>query len=184
MIDAVTLRIGEYYASNESEVIHTVLGSCVAVCLFDPYSQTGGMNHILLPGKADMRVFDNSARYGINAMELLINNLMELGAKRIRLKAKVFGGAHVISTISEKNGMGPKNVEFVEEFLKCESIEILASDVGGVESRKIFFFTDTGEVLLKRIPPVLQRKVLEQEKAAKSVISRNSDKAGEITLFE
>ena len=100
----ISIHIGGYHASREPSVIHTVLGSCVAVCLFDPVNRVGGMNHILLPGKADMRHFDVSARYGINAMELLINKMMQLGGSRNRFLAKVFGGAHLFPAISKENG--------------------------------------------------------------------------------
>jgi chemotaxis protein CheD len=64
----VKIHIGEIYTSSEPAVVETILGSCVSVCLFDPVRKTGGMNHILLPGKADLNKFDGATRYGINAM--------------------------------------------------------------------------------------------------------------------
>ena len=109
----VSIHIGGFHASTKPTVIDTLLGSCVAVCLYDHVAPVGGMNHILLPGKADLRHFDNVARYAINAMELLINRILNLGGKRQNLTAKVFGGAHVLPTISEENGVGAKNSEFV-----------------------------------------------------------------------
>ncbi len=147
----VNIHIGEFYASREPAVIYTLLGSCVAVCLFDPRNMVGGMNHILLPGRPDMRSFDNSARYGINAMELLINQIMKLGGDRNRIVAKVFGGAHIISVISHENSVGPKIVEFVKNFLKTEGIRIVRHDLGGDKTRKIYFHTDTGKVFLKKV---------------------------------
>ncbi|MDM8535516.1 chemotaxis protein CheD, partial [Desulfobacterales bacterium HSG17] len=93
----VDIHIGEFHASGQPTVISTLLGSCVAVCLYDPIKQIGGMNHILMPGRADMKRFDMSARYGINAMELLINRIMNLGGKRRNLVAKIFGGAKTIA---------------------------------------------------------------------------------------
>ena len=138
----VNINIGDYYASKEPEIIRTVLGSCVAVCLFDPVNQIGGMNHILLPGKPDLKHFDASARYGINAMELLINNILNLGGKKRFLTAKAFGGGHVLPAISRENGVGERNSKFVAEFLHNEGIKIAKHDFGGQDSRKIYFYKD------------------------------------------
>ncbi len=179
----IAIHIGQYHASSEPTVIHTVLGSCVAACLIEPVNRIGGMPHILLPGKADMRHFDVAARYGINAMELLINRMMGLGADRRRLVAKVFGGAHVISAISRENGTGEKNALFVLDFLKEENIRILSKDIGGTDSRKIFFHTDTGNVFLKRLPPAVQTKLAEKEAVRFQRIRKQADKAGKITLW-
>ncbi|MFN2268650.1 MAG: chemotaxis protein CheD, partial [Desulfonatronovibrio sp.] len=180
----IHIHIGEYYASREPAIIHTVLGSCVAVCLYDPYQGIGGMNHILLPGKADLDKFDVSARYGVNAMELLINRMMSLGVDRRRLVAKVFGGAHMISSISKENGVGDKNVTFAMDFLKRENIRLVSSDVGKKDSRKILFCTDSGDVYLKRVSSSYQQRLAEQEALAKRQIKNIADKSGEITLFD
>ena len=88
----ITIGIGELFASDQAVVISTVLGSCVSVCLFDPVRKIGGMNHIFLPGNADYREFNASARYGINAMELLINSMLSLSADRRRLLDQVGHG--------------------------------------------------------------------------------------------
>lgn len=183
MKNQISIHIGEYHASGEPAVIYTVLGSCVAACLFDPANRVGGMNHILLPGKADMKHFDKSARYGINAMELLINRIMGLGGDRNRLVAKVFGGAHIISTISRHYGMGEKNVLFALEFLRKEKIRVISKDVGGTDSRKIYFHTDTGNVFLKRFSPMYQQRLAEKEESASKRIRRVAHKTGGVTLF-
>lgn len=178
------IHIGGLYASKEPAVIETLLGSCVAVCLFDPVEQIGGMNHILLPGKADLKHYDVVSRYGINAMELLINKLMNLGSKRYPLVAKVFGGAHVLPAISHENGMGRKNVEFVLEFLHMETIPITSRDTGGCRARKIYFHTDTGEVLLKRIHPTHHAEVgLRERNFVDRVVRMKAEEPGEITMF-
>ena len=121
----VSIHIGEIYASKKPAVVSTLLGSCVAVCLFDPIRRIGGMNHILLPGKADLKKLSDSSRYGINAMELLINMIMNLGGKRRRLLAKAFGGGHILSGFPKEQGPGQKNVQFVLEFLKTEKIKLI-----------------------------------------------------------
>jgi chemotaxis protein CheD len=93
-IAAVKVQPGEFYATDRDEPIVTVLGSCVAACLRDRESGIGGMNHFMLPtsGSDVGGPASASARYGVNAMELLINELIRLGARRRNLEAKVFGG--------------------------------------------------------------------------------------------
>jgi chemotaxis protein CheD len=180
----VRIHIGGFHASREPTVIETVLGSCVAVCLYDRVALIGGMNHILLPGKADLRHFDNVARYAINAMELLINRIMNLGGNRELLAAKVFGGAHVLPTISKENGVGPKNSEFVLEFLQMESISVIRQDLGGFDARRIYFHTDTSEVFLKRIPFTRQPKLGNEEKRVLHSVRKKAGKSTGITLFD
>ena len=178
------INIGEYLASDKPLIIHTILGSCVAVCLYDLKNQIGGMNHILLPGRPSLDEYDPSARYGINAMELLINRIMRLGGDRRHLRAKIFGGANVISAISEEYSMGKKNSDFVIEFLTNEKIKIVNMDIGGKQTRKIYFHTDTGDVYLKYIPSMLLKLVTMKEKSKLKKIKREIDQAGKITLFD
>ena len=180
----IRIHIGEYYASCRPVLISTLLGSCVAVCMFDPVSRIGGMNHILLPGKLDLRHFDMSARYGINAMELLINRIMNLGGERHRIVAKVFGGARILPAISAENCMGRKNVGFVLEFLKTESFQVVSRDVGGIQSRRVYFHSDTGDVFLKRGRPFRTDDIVIIERKMKERISRQIRKPGDVTIFE
>jgi chemotaxis protein CheD len=148
----IRIHIGEVYASANAAVIETILGSCVSVCMHDRKRKVGGMNHILLPGKADMENFDGAARYGINAMEMLINEMLKLGAGKENLRAKLFGGAHIIQSLRRDVSPGLKNVNFIEKFLRIEGIPIQSRDTGGVNARRIYFHTDTGDVYLKTIP--------------------------------
>jgi chemotaxis protein CheD len=179
----VRIHIGEYYASGRARVIYTLLGSCVAVCLYDPVRRVGGMNHILMPGKADLNHFDASARYGINAMELLINRIMNLGGRRESLRAKVFGGARTLSTIPVENSMGPKNEAFAVEFLQRENIPIISKDMGGNRSRRIYFHTETGDVYLKRGQPIQLTAIPIEEQKVRDRVAREVDKKGDVTLF-
>ena len=144
----VTIKIGELYVTDEPTVIYTLLGSCVAVCIYDKKKQIGGMNHIFLPGKNNNKS-DSSTRYGENAMKYLIKNICNLGGERDNLVAKAFGGAHVIPVISKDIGIGPKIVDFVINYLKKEKIEIVAHDFGGDKTRKVYFHTDTGMAYVK-----------------------------------
>lgn len=131
---------GEYAVSDDpNSVITTLLGSCVSACLWDETRCVGGLNHIVLPdGGADSA---QAAYLGVNAMELLINDLIKIGAQRTRLKAKLFGGARMIAGLSD---VGARNARFVEEFLERENIPVLSQSLGGTSARKIQFWPSTG----------------------------------------
>lgn len=154
----INIHIGDYYSSSEEAVITTILGPCVAVCLFEPAKRIGGMNHILLPDPKTGKAVPGDARYAVNAMELLINQMMKLGADRYRLRAKVFGGAQIFPFINQEINTGLKNIEMVVDFLKIENIPIVNYNFGGHISRRIFFYTSTGDVLMQRIKPLEARK--------------------------
>lgn len=151
-MNLLTIHIGGMHASRTPITIKTVLGSCVAVCLYGPVVGVGGMNHILLPGKADAANSSVSSRYAIDATEQLIDQVTSIGASRRRLVAKAFGGAHILPAFYSEAGTGSKNVSLVVKFLERQSIPLVSQDFGGYDSRRIFFSTATGEVLLKRIP--------------------------------
>jgi chemotaxis protein CheD len=136
----VQLTMGDtYVSSEENEVITTILGSCIATCIRDPNAEIGGMNHFLLPD-GDGR--DRDARcYGVNAMELLINDILKHGGDRRRLEAKIFGGGNVVAALSN---VGTRNAAFAHQFLINEGISILGEDVGGNAARRIHFNPRTG----------------------------------------
>jgi len=179
----IRIHIGDLHASKEPAIIETVLGSCVAVCLYDGMERVGGMNHILLPGEADLKNFDTSARYGINAMELLINRIVALGGDRRRIVAKVFGGGNILPAISPGNRIGSRNTEFVLEFLEMEGIDLVSQNLGGRVSRKILFHTDTGYAFLKTIPCVGQGGFVSKELTLLDRVRIEAEESGEITLF-
>lgn len=183
MKERVTIHIGGVYGSAKPAVIYTLLGSCVAVCLFEPLNAIGAMNHILLPGEATLKQLNAATRFGINAMELLINRMMQLGADRRKFVAKIFGGAHVLPSISPENGVGRKIFDFVAEFLENERIPLISKDIGGRKGRKVWFHTDTGDVFVKTIEPTLLYAVQREEKRTLPHVVRESKKPGQITFF-
>lgn len=124
---------------DRSVVFSTILGSCVAACIRDPVLGVGGMNHFLLPEAPGGGAGDR--RYGAQAMELLINGLLALGARRERLEAKVFGGARMTTSF---NDIGGKNAEFVRRFLQEDGIPIVSQSLGGTLARRIHFTPSTG----------------------------------------
>jgi len=159
--------------------IDTLLGSCVAVCLFDPKLRGGGMNHIMLPGDAKDT---KSTRFGINAMELLINDLMGKGGLKRRFVAKAFGGATVLQGLNFAN-VGDDNVRFVEDFLAFEKIPLIACRLGGVSGVHVYFRTDTGDVRLKSLDGNQLPELIRTESSYRSKHEADKEKHGEITLF-
>ena len=150
-VDAVKILPGQYHAARKG-AITTVLGSCVSTCLWDPVERIGGMNHFMLPGDqaSPGSPWAASARFGVYAMELVINEMIRMGADRRRLVAKVFGGAQLLQGF-DRLDVGAKNSEFVLEFLRVEGIRVLAQDLLDVCPRKVHFFVDSGKVQVKRL---------------------------------
>lgn len=131
---------GEFLVGGPgARAITTILGSCVACCLYDERAQVGGMNHFLLPDGTGSAI--QAASFGVNAMELLINEMIKLGARREELKAKVFGGARMIAGLSD---VGQKNAAFSVDFLTREGIPCINKSLGGVQARRIEFWPDNG----------------------------------------
>lgn len=120
-------------------VLTTILGSCVAACMRDPVAGVGGMNHFLLPGEVGEGA--NSTKYGVHAMELLINGLLQRGALRSRIECKLFGGAHVIRGLTD---VGAKNAAFAKIFLEEERIRCVGMSLGGVQARRIRYWPLSG----------------------------------------
>lgn len=129
--------------------ITTLLGSCVAVCLWDTKLHYGGINHYLMPFWNGNGL--TSPKYGNIAIERLINNMMLMGCERRNLVAKVFGGASMLNSSENSFSIGSRNIEFQKEELKIYGIKTLASSLGGVLGRKIVFNTETGVIKMKYI---------------------------------
>lgn len=142
----ILITQGEYAVSDVPEtIINTLLGSCVACCLWDPVAGVGGMNHLLLAGER----IGTSAGYdmaGVAEMECLINSIIKLGGRREKLQAKVFGGAQMIEGIGK---IGETNSQFAFDYLKQENIPCLNSSVGGKSARALRFWACTGRVSLR-----------------------------------
>jgi len=139
------------WAIETERPIATLLGSCVAVCLYDPLLKIGGMNHFLLPTRtsssnADVDIIMN----GDYSMEVLVNGLLNKGAKKTRLIAKAFGGGTIVSSI--RMAIGERNSAFAHEWLDRESIPLVASDFNGPWSRKVVFVPQNGDAFCRRIP--------------------------------
>lgn len=140
---------GQFRVSRETDcVLTTLLGSCVAACIWDPILNIGGMNHFLLPGETDAQ-FRSSERYGVHLMELLVNALLREGASKSRLNAKLFGGANMNSALAD---IGTRNGEFARTFLTNEGITYLGGSLGGEQARKVQFWPASGRARQMQLP--------------------------------
>lgn len=174
---AIKLLPADYLVTGQPVPLVTLLGSCVAACVYDTAVQLGGMNHFMLP---DGTPGDVCARYGAHAMELVINDLLKLGARRSRLQAKVFGGGNVLRGFADP--IGTRNAEFVLDYLDAERIPIVAQDLGDIFPRKICFFAQSGRALVRRLPATREREVADVELAYRSRLS-GAPASGGVELF-
>lgn len=139
----------ELFVSKTPYQINTILGSCVAVCLFDATLEIGGMNHFMLPYWNGQGLA--SPKYGNIAIEKLIEKMISFGCNKNNLKAKIFGGGEVIETQIVQFHIGARNIEVAREILEEKKIPIIGSSVAGKLGRKIEFLTSTFEVRQKYV---------------------------------
>ncbi|HEY3433939.1 MAG TPA: chemoreceptor glutamine deamidase CheD [Rhodocyclaceae bacterium] len=178
-IEAVKVLPGEYFVTTTDMVLVTVLGSCVTACIRDKEKAIGGMNHFMLASGGDDQMA--SARYGGYAMEVLINHLLKLGARRSHMEAKVFGGGKVMASLS--NAMvGERNSSFVLDYLKTEQIPVAAQDLLDIYPRKVYFFPGTGRVMVKKLVRMHNDTVAKREHEYANRLVE-APVAGDIELF-
>ena len=132
------------FVSKEPHLVKTILGSCVAVCIWDSKLKIGGINHFMLPtwNGNDLA----SPKYGNIAIDKLIDRMFFLGSRLEDLQAKVFGGGDMMHTENARIIIGERNIRIARLMLEERKIPVVASSTGGKRGRKIIFFTDTGEV--------------------------------------
>jgi len=143
---------GEFHASDRDELIGTLLGSCIAVCLHDSFNGISGMNHFMLPGRVEGGILsDPSGRYGVIAVNELLCHLRGLGAEGKYLTAKIFGGGHVVDTEMKYISIPEDNIKIAKIMMEMEDITIVKMDVGSNYTRKILMDVKSGNVFLKKI---------------------------------
>lgn len=193
----VPIFIGGVHASAEPIVVTTLLGSCIAVCLFDPENRVGGMNHFMLPDGEGAG--PGATRFGVHAMDCLIGALIKVGGERRRFVAKAFGGGHVLGNRQPKASSSPprkdgkanrspkdialdvpeKNIAFVHDFLESEGFPLVAEDMGGLVAREVHFYTATGQAFVRRLTGSrIGKQLLNQERQVPP------PRYGGVTLFE
>lgn len=165
---------GEYAVSADPNAsMSTVLGSCVAACLYDPVQKVGGMNHFLLP---EARTGDGqNVKYGAYLMELLINDLLKMGAQRHRLRVKLAGGGKMSKFLSD---VGEKNIAFVNRYLANEGLPVDWKSLGGTQARRIHFSPTTGQLTEKFV-----QAAADLDKPAARPAPRVRKPAADVELF-
>jgi chemotaxis protein CheD len=185
-IIAAKILPGEYYVTQENELITTVLGSCVSACIRDKESGIGGMNHFMLPESNPGKLKQGSeaivgiaTRYGNYAMEHLINTILSNGGKRKNLEVKVFGGGKILPTLTD---VGKKNIGFVLDYIDQEGLKLLSHDLGDIYPRKVIYFPQTGKVGMKKIQDLHNDTIAQRERQYFNSL-KNAPVEGNVELF-
>ena len=181
--EVAILMPGQHFVSRSPVIVYTVLGSCVSVCIRDTVSNVGGMNHFMLPAPKRSREDDSwgeSGRYGSFAMELLVNDILKRGGQRERLEVKVFGGGKIYNG---ENDVGASNADWILKYLFKEGLYPVKKDLGDIFPRKIYYFSDSGRVLMKKIMRLKNDTILKREQAYKETMQKSNANDGDITLF-
>lgn len=176
---------GEFFVSTEPMVVYTVLGSCISACIRDPIAGVGGMNHFMLPAPKEHQSGDawggESTRYGSFAMEQLINGILKRGGLRQRLEVKLFGAGKIYEGNID---VGARNTEWVLNYLKAEGFAIVSSNLGDVYPRKVYYFTDSGRVLMKKIERIKNRTIYDRETQYQQHLRQEQEEQqSDVTLF-
>jgi len=174
---------GEFFVSRNPMIVYTVLGSCISACIRDPVARVGGMNHFMLPEPKEKArdSWGESTRYGAYAMESLINEIVKQGGLKSRLELKLFGAGKIYDGHVD---VGARNTEWVLNYVKTEGLSMVGRDLGGVHPRKIYYFTDSGRVLMKRIERVKNKTIFDRELEYAAKIKSVKQQAEEgVTLF-
>lgn len=183
----VTAKIlpGEYYVTDKQEMITTVLGSCISVCIYEQRTGLGAMNHFMLPSSNGNNDADDlmseSFRYGDVAMERMINDLLKNGADKDKIVFKAFGGGQIIKQMTS---VGERNIKFLHKFMVMEGYKLSAVDLGGPHPRKVNFFPKTGKVMVKKLQHMHNDTIAIRETQYKSKIDTPTIEAGDIDLFD
>jgi chemotaxis protein CheD len=174
---------GEFFVSVDPMIVYTVLGSCISACIRDPIARVGGMNHFMLPEPKEggYDSWGESTRYGSYAMESLINGILKRGGLKSRLEVKLFGAGKIYEGNID---VGARNVDWVREYLRTEGLMPVKTDLGDVYPRKVYYFTESGRVLLKKIERLKNRTIADREtEYAEKMRSMTQQPAEDVTLF-
>ena len=180
---SVRVLPGQTYTTAENEMIVTILGSCVAACIRNPFTGFGGLNHFMLPesDSGDWNGVSAAMRYGNYAMEALINAVLKSGCPRNSLEIKLFGG----SNLSQSGGqnVGQNNADFAMRYLRMEGLPIAATDFGGPVGRRIHYFPSTGMVKRLLMKPTSDIRLVEEERRYVTTLA-TVPVEGDVELFD
>jgi chemotaxis protein CheD len=191
-VKKVVLKPGEHFVSAETDVVvSTLLGSCIAACLYDPVRRVVGMNHFLLASHRYSReipvCLSEAGRYGIHSMELIINGMMKLGAGRQGIRAKVFGGSSMLSGPATPGNfacVGEVNCRFIVEFLKNDGIPQISSDLGGNRGRVILFDAADYSVYVRKMKAIATRVVDRERLYWRHAIRAHEQEVSDAEIWE
>lgn len=172
IVPCLFLMPGLVHCAPEPMWLTTILGSCVAVCLWDAARRCGGMNHFILP-RCNTKT--PSARYGDVAIDLLVEKMMGLGCRIPDLRAKIFGGAAVLPFGASADTVGDSNVRIAEEFLHQREIPIVVARTGGTKGLQVRFHTESGDVLIRSVAPTSARRLYPADEAPPGRARRRHD---------
>ncbi len=184
--EMVKIKPGEYYVTRSDEVIATVLGSCISVCIRDPYAGIGGMNHFMLPENNnkeqdswEYNKANRAARYGTDAMEHLINDILKHGGIKSNFEIKVCGGGKIFERMSD---VGIKNIRFIKNYLDTEGFKPVSVDVGSIYPRKVRYFPADGRMQIKKLNSMHNNTIVQRENEYQSKLTVE-ETAGDVELF-
>lgn len=185
-MEMVKILPGEFYVTTSDEIIATVLGSCISVCIRDEKLGIGGMNHFMLPEnnkKEDdswkYNKIDKAARYGSDAMEHLVNELLKNGGRKKHFEIKITGGGRIMEKMSD---IGKKNITFIKDYLNMEGYEINSEDVGEIYPRKVRYYPKTGKLQVKKLRSLHNDTIISRESDYKKHIEEDKIEGG-VELF-
>lgn len=184
-IYAAKILPGEYYVTTNTELIVTVLGSCVSACIRDPQMGIGGMNHFMLPANSehiDLKQNSDATRYGNFAMEKLINDILKNGGRRDYLEIKLFGGGKVIAHMHQAD-VGNRNIAFAKDYVLTEGFQVAAQDLGDIFPRKVVYDPMTGKVQVKKLRKAHNDTIAKREKGYMQELEQKPA-SGDIELFD
>lgn len=181
MIYIARIMPGEVYVTRNHELISTLLGSCIAVCMRDKVNKIGGMNHFMLPARANAQAAQENANYGLYAMELLINSIMKNGGQRQNLECRIFGGGNVLKGVN--SNVGSKNIEFVTTFLRQERIPVISQDTGASCAQQVYYHPLSGDAFAVLQQQASEPQIKAAEKAYHDKINKQIAEPS-ITFFD
>lgn len=181
-LNVIKIMPGEYYVSDKEEIITTVLGSCISACIRDPIAGVGGMNHFMIPSHGrELSATDKQlvTRYGLYAMEHLINDIFKFGGRRKNIEIKLFGGGNIMTS---GGNIGDQNIKFIMEFVQTEEYVVKSQDLGDIYPRKVNYCPLSGKVMMKKLTQVNNDEIKMQELKLQKQL--NTEKQiGDIDLF-
>ena len=185
-MDMVKILPGEFYVTRSDEIIATVLGSCISVCIRDPALGIGGMNHFMLPENKSSNndswkynKIDKAARYGSDAMEHLVNEILKHGGRKNHFEVKICGGGRILAKM---NDIGRKNIEFIKNYLATEGYAVVSEDLGEIYPRKVRYFPKTGKLQVKKLRSLHNDTIIKRENEYKAQLE-TAPIEGDIELF-